>query len=135
MRKHALYTLFLTLFLTLLAPAAALAVSTDNPAQPVTLALPYVQLIALALGGLMQLATYLLNHYAPWTSEKVKGIVTVIVAAIVGFVVDGLVGGTFAFDEQTLQLSITAVLGALTAHKLLWVPSEISSAFGGGSNR
>lgn len=119
----------------LIAPFVAFAATTDAPAQPVTLALPWVQLAALLVGFIVPLFTYVLNHYAPWVGEPVKAAVLVVVTAVAGALTDAIVGGNFGFDQQTLQVVITAVIGALGAHKWLYVPSTINTLLGGGRNR
>lgn len=86
------------------------------------------------IGAIVPLATYVLNHYAPWASQKVKALVLVVLTAVVGGVYTAISTGHFAFDTPSLQIVGTAVVAALVAHKLLWLPSNISVLLGGGSN-
>lgn len=127
-----IYTLALVALLV--TPAAALADGAPPP-QP-TLALPTDQVWTLIAGGLAPLAAYLLNHYLPHTSEKIKAFVHVIVAAVAGGVMEAITAGagTVGFNTITLQFVLSAVVAALSAHKLLWQPSTISTALGAGSN-
>lgn len=121
---------FTTLFL--LWPALALADSAPPPAP--TLVLPTDQLWAFAAGSIVPLVTYAINKWAPYTSEKIKGLVQVVVAAIAGGLVQAITAGGVGFNSTTLQFIITAVVAALGAHKALWLPSGISWLFGGGQN-
>lgn len=93
------------------------------------------QLIILVLGSIVPLITYVINHYAPWISEPVKAIVLVVATACVGACYTALETNVFGFNEATLELVLTAVVGALAAHKLLWNPAKISHILGGGTNR
>jgi len=120
--------------LWLLLPAAALAADNTVPPPQPTLALPSLQLYALLIGGLVPLVTYALNHFAPWASEPVKGIVLVVVSAIAGALTQLIDTGSLAFDVRTLEVVATAVVGALAAHVGLWRPAGINARLGGGTN-
>jgi hypothetical protein len=119
-------------FVVLLCPIAAFA--ADGPPPQHTLALPTDQLWTLLAGGLVPLATYAVNHAGPWCTEQMKAIVHVVAAAIAGGVAQAIVAGGVGLNTITLQYVITAVVAALAAHKLLWLPSGISTRLGGGSN-
>jgi hypothetical protein len=128
-----------TLILLLLLPAAAVAdiVASTSDAAPLphTQLLPSAQLYALIVGALVPLATYMLNHRARWASEPVKALVLVVVSAIAGAGAQLIDAGTLAFDTNTLQVVVTAVVGALLAHAGLWTRSGVSARLGGGTNR
>ena len=102
-------------------------------ATPV-LALQSSQLWVLLIGSLVPLATYVLNHYAPWASEPAKALVLVVVTAVAGGLYTALATSTFGLNSQTAQMVLTAVAGALAAHHGLWRPSTVSARLGGGSN-
>lgn len=104
------------------------------PPQP-TLSLPSIQFWSLVIGSLVPLATYLINHYGPQTDERVKGLIQVVVAAVAGALYQLLNTGDLALNTATLQVVGTAVAAALFAHRLLWLPSGISTALGGGTNK
>lgn len=114
-------------------PDLAFAQDAVDPQR--TLAFPTDQVITLVIGGLVPLVTYVLNHYAPWVSEPVKALVLVVVAAVAGGVYQAIEAGQVGFNGTTLQFVFTAVVAALSAHKLLWRPAAISAKLGGGSNR
>lgn len=98
------------------------------------LLLSATQIVVFAIGSLVPLVTYVLNHYAPWADEKVKGVVTVVVAAIAAGLYQALDAGHLGFNATTLQLVLTAIVGALAAHNWLYTKSGINLALGGGSN-
>lgn len=97
--------------------------------------LPYAQIIALIIGAFVPAVTYVLNHYAPWVDEKVKAIVLVVSAAVASGLYQALDGGSIGFNNVTLQLVVTSIVAALTAHHWFWKPSTISASLGGGSNK
>lgn len=121
---------FLALFMIF--PAAALAEAVPHPSP--TLVLPTDQLWAFAAGSVIPLMTYAINKWAPYTSEKIKGIMQVLAAAIAGGLTQAITAGGVGFNSITLQFILTAVVAALGAHKALWLPSGISRLFGGGQN-
>jgi hypothetical protein len=112
----------------------ALVMAADGPPPQHTLALPTDQLWTLLAGALVPLATYALNHAGPQVTEPLKAIVHVLVAAIAGGITQAIVAGNVGFNNITLQYVITAVVAALAAHRLLWLPSGISTRLGGGTN-
>jgi hypothetical protein len=116
----------------LVAPMVAVADSVPPPQH--TLALPTDQVWTLLAGGLVPLASYVLNHAGPWCTEHVKAAVQVLVAAVAGGLTQAIVAGNVGFNGVTLQFVLTAVTAALFAHRLLWLPSGISARLGGGSN-
>lgn len=116
----------------LFAPAVASAAT----AHPTTVnLLSNSQLWVMIFGALTPLATYMLNHFAPWVSEPVKGIVLAVVAAAVGALVTAVHTGVFGWNQTTLQMLVTAVVAAFSAHLLIWKPTAIAAALGGGSNK
>lgn len=99
------------------------------------LLLANTQLVVMALGFVSPLVGYILNHVGPWVDEKVKGVVQVLVAAVVAGLYTALNTSVFGWNDTTLQLVGSAVFAALMAHHWLWKPSGISTALGAGSNK
>jgi uncharacterized membrane protein YeaQ/YmgE (transglycosylase-associated protein family) len=95
---------------------------------------PSIQTWALILGAVTPLFTYVLNHLGPWLSEKTKAVVLLVVAGVVGAVYTAIESSTFGWNDSTVQLVLTAILGAFGAHALIYKPSGINSALGGGRN-
>lgn len=126
------YPLLLALLALMLLPALAFAEPAVNP---ITLILPKAQLWTLIVGALVPLVTYVLNHVGPWVSEPVKAFVLALAAAIAGALVTAITTSVFGFNAQTLQLVVSAIIAAFAAHKLLWLPSGISTLLGGGTNK
>lgn len=114
-------------------PAAAFAQDAPDPSS--TLVLPTDQLWTLAVGALVPLVTYGLNYIGPWVSEPVKAFIVVLASAVAGGVTQAITAGDVGFNTVTLQFVLTAVIAALSAHKLLWRPSGVSAKLGGGANR
>jgi mannitol-specific phosphotransferase system IIBC component len=81
--------------------------------------LPYTQVYVLVIGSLVPLAAYVINHYAPWVDERIKALVQVVVAAASAGLYQALEVGHIGLNGTTLQLVVTAIIGALGAHKLL----------------
>jgi len=96
--------------------------------------LPTTQIVVMAIGALVPLVTYILNHYAPWVDEKVKGVVLVLVAAASAGLYQAVEANNFGFNNTTLQLVMSAIFTALLAHNWFYTKSTISTALGGGSN-
>ena len=127
-------SLFARVFLALVAfvmiiPAAALAAGPSTGFVQTS-----TQLWVLGAGFLVPAVAYVLNHNAPWASEPVKAFVLVIVAAVAGGVVQAIDIGGVGFNHDTLQVVMSSVVAALSAHKLFWHPSEVAARLGGGSN-
>lgn len=93
------------------------------------------QIWTLLIGSIVPLVGYVLNTHAPWLDEKVKAIIQVVLAAVAGALYTALGTSVIGFNGPTAQLVVTAVIGALGAHHLLWKPGGISTALGGGQNR
>ena len=121
--------LLFALLILLLVPTLALAAGKS----PVGF-VPSVQTWALILGAITPLFTYVLNHYAPWISEAAKAIVLAVVAGVVGAVWAAIETGVFGWNDATVQLVLTAILGAFGAHALIFKPAGINKALGGGTN-
>lgn len=118
------------LLLLLILPAAALADSAQS-----TLALSPGQTWVALLGAVTPLVSYALNKYAPWADERVKGIVHVVLAAVVGALYKLVSTGGLDFSRAaTWQYIGTAVLAALVAHKIFYAPSGLNVTFGAGQN-
>lgn len=98
------------------------------------LAFPTQQVVTLAVGALVPLITYALNHFAPWASEQVKAVILVVVSAAAGAIYTAAATSSFGWNNSTLEMVLTAVAGSLAAHNWLWRPSGINLALGGGSN-
>jgi hypothetical protein len=124
--------LVLAVLALLVMPATALADVANH--ESTKLVLPADQIWTLAIGGLVPLVTYVLNHAAPWTSEAVKAAVLVVASAVAGALYKALANGDIGFNAPTLQYVLTAVVAALVAHHWLWKPSTISTRLGAGSN-
>jgi hypothetical protein len=122
----------LGLFAALLIPALA-AASAAVPAP--TLVFPWQQVWPIVIGGLVPLVTYVLNHVGPWLTEPIKALVLVLVSAIATALYTALATKVFGLNNATLQLVLTGVFASLFSHKLLWLPSGISTLLGGGTNR
>lgn len=113
-------------------PFVFAAEAAERPAP--TLLLPPEQAVAILLGVLSPIVTYVINYAAPWVDEKVKGIVHVLVAGVVAGVYQAIELGEVGFNQPTLQIVLSAIIAALAAHNLLYRPSGISAALGGGRN-
>jgi hypothetical protein len=112
---------------SLLLPALALAAGGAG-------FVPSVQTWALILGAVTPLVTYILNHFAPWVSEAVKATVLAVVAGVVGAVWAAIETHVFGWNDATVQLVLTAILGAFGAHALIFKPAGINQKLGGGSD-
>jgi len=88
------------------------------------------------LGAVTPLLMYVVNHYAPWVSEKAKAVAQVAAAALVGALWQLHTQGSLDFGSAaTLQYALTAVVSALVAHGMLYAPGGINTALKAGSNR
>lgn len=125
--------LLFVLLAGMLSPALVLGADTAPPPQP-TLALPTDQVWTLIAGVLSPIAAYALNFRGPWISERVKVLVQIVVAAVVGGITQAITAGGVGFNGRTLQFVITAIFAALGAHFGIWRASGISTAVGGGRN-
>lgn len=96
--------------------------------------LSHVQMWTLAIGAVVPLVTYVVNHVGPWVSEPAKAAVLVVASAAASALYTALATNVIGFNEATLQLLLTGVAGALAAHHMLWKPSTVSARLGGGSN-
>jgi hypothetical protein len=119
--------------LLLLFPAVVLA--ADPAHNPGVLVFPKAQIWTLIVGALVPLVTYALNHAAPWVGEPVKAFVLAIAAAVAGALTTAIATNVFGWNTPTLQLVLSAVVAAFLAHKLIWLPSGVSTLLGGGRNR
>lgn len=104
--------------------------SVPVPEGPAT---SFVNLYLLGLGAVMPLVGYLLNHYAPWASEQVKGIAQGALAAGVAVLYQAVTPGDLGLNDQTLLACATAVFGSIVGH-LGWSAGRINVALGGGRN-
>lgn len=121
---------WLVVLTVLVLPSLAVAASVVTTPLP-----PSGQFWVLLIGALVPLATYVINHFAPWASEPVKAAVLVVASAISSALYTALAQpGGLQWNWQTVELVISGVVAALIAHKILWVPSGISTLLGGGSN-
>jgi hypothetical protein len=121
---------FVVLFLLLVPAFARAAGAAVAPTQ----VLSQSQLWTAVIGALVPLVTYVLNHYAPWANETVKGIVLLVVAAVAGGLYTALGTSVFGFNDQTLQLVATSVFAAFAAHGLIWKPTGVAASLGAGTN-
>ena len=127
-----LFVLFSVVLFFGLATSAGAAEGAPPPQTK--LPLPADQFWTTLIAVFTPLPTYLLNHYAPWASEQVKGIVQVSIATIAGVVYPLLANGTWEFDAAHLEIVGSAVLSALLAHKLLYAPAGINTSLQAGSD-
>ena len=93
-----------------------------------------VNLYLVVLGGLVPLVGYALNHFAPWASEQVKGLVQAGLAAGVAVLYQAVSGSDLGLNDGTLLAAVTAMVAALLGH-VGWRSAGINTALGGGSNR
>lgn len=133
------FTLGLLLLAALVLPATGLAqeiVTGPGDAAPVSdgPATNAVNLYLVVLGGLTPLIGYVLNHYAPWVSEQVKGLVQAALAAGVAVLYQAVSGSDLGLNDETLLAALTAMISALLAH-VGWARAQINTALGGGTNR
>ena len=124
MTKLFIRALFVVLVVSLVAPVAALAADPSPTGQFV---FPALQVWTIVAGSLVTVVTYVLNKYAPWTSQSVKALVLVVASAVAAGLTQAIDGGTVGFNDQTLQLVVTAVIAAFGSHLLLWKPSGIQA--------
>jgi peptidoglycan/LPS O-acetylase OafA/YrhL len=121
-------TAVLALSCLLFLPALALAASGPLGFNP------SIETWALLLGGISTLFMYVINYHAPWLSEQAKGIATLLVSGVIGAVYMAIETGNFGWNDATVSAILTAILGAFGAHALVFKPSGINTALGGGSN-
>lgn len=106
----------------------------DSP-QP-NLALSPDQTWTLLVGALVPAVTYVINHYAPWVSEEVKGIVLLLLSAATGAVIKLIATGGVDFTTAaTWQYILFAVVAAFAAHFGFYKATNISTRLGAGSNK
>lgn len=86
------------------------------------------------IGFLTPLVTYVINHYAPWMSTQIKGLVQGVVAALAACLYQLLSDGSFGWNEQTLVAIVTVVGSSILAH-YGYAAGGLNRALGGGSNR
>ena len=110
-----------SLFLT------AYAYGADEPALQGQFVFPALQVWTIVAGSLVTAITYVINRWAPWVGQGTKAFVLVIAAAIAAGLTQSIDGGTVGFNDQTLQLVVTAVVAAFGSHLLLWKPSGIQA--------
>lgn len=117
--------------LAVVLPAAALAQGADPVANGDTFD---IQLWAFAAALIVPLGTYAINYIAPYTGEKVKGVMHLVIAAGAGAIIELIEQGGVGFDQETLEYVISAIIGALSIHFGFYRPSTINTWAGGGRN-
>lgn len=95
-----------------------------------TLLLDHKQTIVLLIGSLVPMGGYVVNRFAPWTNETVKGAVQVLLAAVAGALYIALDNGTLGLNSNTLQLIGSSVLAALAAHHWFYKPAKVNEKLG-----
>jgi len=133
MRARIQTAVFLSVLGLMLLAASALA-AEELPPEPRTLVLPDTQLIAALVGAFAPAVAYVINRWAPWVREPIKGVVFIVVAAIGGALTTLLDTGGIPINLQTLQVIGTSVVLALLAHLGFWKPSGLGAMFGAGRN-
>ena len=108
--------------------------SGDVPSEQPQFALSTDQLYAALIGALTPLVGYVLNYFAPWVTDKTKGLVQIGLVTFTGALYAVLESGTDLFSEQTLQLVMTAFFAAFIAHTAAWKPTHLSTTLGAGRN-
>lgn len=108
----------------LVLPVAALAA---DPSVSGDFVFPSLQVWTIVAGSLVTVVTYVINRVAPWVGQGTKAFVLVITAAIAAGITQSIDGGTVGFNNETLQLVVTAVVAAFGSHLLLWRPSGIQA--------
>jgi hypothetical protein len=91
--------------------------------------LPTQQFWVVLIGAFVPLAGYVINKFARWNSETVKGIVQVVLTAIGGVAYTALAGDVHGVGDF-LQQVYTATISGLFAHKILWKPAGLNLVFG-----
>lgn len=99
-----------------------------------TLVFSATQTYVLLIGALVPLATYVINHYAPWVSEPAKALFMLVVSATAAGLYQALDVGQIGFNSETLQIILSAIMASLTAHKFLYAPAEINRLLKAGTN-
>jgi hypothetical protein len=94
------------------------------------LLLSNTQTWVILIGAIVPLGGYILNRFAPWTSETVKATVQVLLAAVAGALYTALDTSVFGWNGATLELVLSAVAAALFAHNLLYRPGKINTRLG-----
>jgi hypothetical protein len=135
MTKRSLFLLGIYCTLCVLLIPAAIAYADVPVRSTPTLVVPQAQLWTLMIGAFVPLVTYVINHVGPWVSEPIKGFVLAVAAIIASALYTALDTNVFGFNAATLQLVAASVLMAFLTHALVWKPSGVSTALGGGSNR
>ncbi len=122
--KTFLRVFFALVVAAIVLPAAAFAADPDVSGQFV---FPSLQVWTIVAGSLVTVVTYVINRVAPWVGQGTKAFVLVITAAIAAGLTQSIDGGTVGFNDQTLQLVVTAVVAAFGSHLLVWKPSGIQA--------
>ena len=88
------------------------------------------QVWVLLIGTIVPLGGYILNKYLPIIEEPAKAAVQVLLAVVAGALYTALDTNVLGFNDATLQLVLTAVVGTLLSHKLLWKPAKVNVLLG-----
>lgn len=88
------------------------------------------QMWVLLIGSIVPLGGYLLNRFAPWTTEPVKGLIQVVLAGVAGALYTALETDILGWNAGTVELVLTAIVAALFAHNLLWKPAKVNTKLG-----
>lgn len=118
------------LVLLLLVPTLGLA---DLPAKASPgFVLPYAQLWALIVGLLTPLIGYVVNSKL-WQNapEPYKAFVQLAISAVATAIYTACATNVIGWNDATLQLLVTGILGSFSAHGLLWKPSGVAARLRG----
>lgn len=110
------------------------AATLNAPAEQPSFVLPPEQLYAAVIGALVPLGGYVLNYFAPWTSDRTKGLVQIALVTLAGALYAVLDAKLDLFTAQSLQLIGTTFLTAFLTHTTAWKTTGVSTALGGGRN-
>lgn len=114
---------------------AAPALGADGVPSPNNeLLLSHDQFWTAVLGAIVPGFMYVANHFAPWCSDRVKAVATLLVSAAVGALFQLLDAGDLDLDTETLEVVLTTVFFTFASHIGFWRPSGLNDRLGGGTN-
>jgi hypothetical protein len=132
------------LILVLLAVVVALvvvpsvALADASTAERHGLVLDQVQLYSVVIGVFSPIVGYIVNSglvkkVSASIPEPVAAMVHVLIAAVGAAIYQAAVAGHLGFNDETLQVLLSAVVAAFAAHRLIWVPSGVQPRLAAGA--